>query len=229
MRTKNGKYSVDNREVNEAKVDEIYESIINNTLVPSIFHISEINDNGINLRCWEGQHRWYALKKYYNLKKTNDIPHLFLCYIYIYKPGINADEDIRNKFRNLNKMTPVPIDYDEDSDNKLKRIELVKNVVNHIKKTYPSLLSTASNPQRPNYNVDKLYNQLNDYIKENNLENVSYDYFVMKIDEHNDNLKNHYENIYKNKIKPNYVSKAFSNNCLLFIEKDFTMSLEMSD
>jgi hypothetical protein len=230
LRTKNGIYSIDNREVNEAKVDEIFESMMNLTLVPSVFHISEVNNNNIiNLRCWEGQHRWYALKKYYNLKKTNDITHLFLCYIYIHKDNMDVDEDIRNKFRNLNKMTPVPIDYDDDSETKLKRIELVKNSVKYIKTTYPDLQSTSSNPHKPNYNVDKLFNQLNDYIKENKLENISYEYFIMKINEHNDNLKNHYDNIYKNKIKPNYIIKAYSNNCFLFIERDFTMSMEMSD
>ena len=228
LRTKNGIYSIMNREVNELKVDEIYESILNDNLAPSVLHISEIYDNKenkISLKCWEGQHRWYALKRFCQMKYKKDISHLFLCYIY----KNDNNDNIKIKFKNFNKLTPVPIDDDEEGEIKIKRVELVKYIIDYIKNKWDNLQSTSLNPHKPNYNIDKLYNQLNDYIKENKLENVCHQYFEEKLNEHNEALKKHYENFYKDKIKPNYITKAFMHNCFLFVEKDFTMSMEMSD
>jgi hypothetical protein len=228
LRTKNGVYSTMNREVNELKVDEIFESIMNDTLAPSVIHISEIydtNEKKTILRCWEGQHRWHALKKFYRMKHNKNINHLFTCNIY----KNDTDDNIKIKFKNFNKLTPVPVDDDDDTEIKLKRIELVKYIIDYIKKTWSELQSTSNNPHKPNYNIDNLYNQLNDYIKDYKLENICYQYFENKINEHNEKLKNHYDNKYKNKVPPNYIIKAIQSNCFLFIEKDFTISMEMSD
>jgi hypothetical protein len=225
LRTKDGKFSIDNREVDEIKVNEIFESIMNDTLTPSIFEISECydpKDKKISYKCWEGQHRWYALKKFYLEKHTKNISHLFTCHIY----KNDNDDNIKVKFTNRNKFTPVPIDSSfEPSIIKMKRIELVKNLVDYLKNTYSELRSTSNNPRKPNFNVDKLFSNLNEFIKENKLENVSFEYFQKKINNHNDQLKIFYEDKYKTEIRPINVEKTFKNNAFLFLLDDFTTSL----
>ncbi len=225
LRTKDGKFSIDNREVDYVKVDEIFESIMDDTLTPSIFEISECYDpknKKISYRCWEGQHRWYALRKFYTEKHKKDISHLFTCHIY----RNDNDENIKIKFTNRNKFTPVPIDSSfEPIVIKMKRVELVKNLVDYLKTEYEELRSTSNNPRKPNFNIDKLFTNLNDFIKENKLENVSFEYFQKKIINHNDQLKVFYEDKYKTEVRPLSVKKAFENNAFLFLLDDFTTSL----
>jgi hypothetical protein len=228
LRTRDGKYSVDNREVDENKVNEIYKCILNNTLTPSSLYISEVYDNkdkDFVLRCWEGQHRWYALKKYYLERHNRNINNLFFCIVY----RNDTDDNIRIKFRNFNKITPVPIDESEDIGAKINRIELTKGLVDYIKDLYPNLQSTSINPRRPNYNIDNLNRILNDFIKDNNLENMNLKFFQSKIVTHNLKLKEFYTKEYETKIKPTYIKKAFEHNCFLFLLDDFTTSMDVNE
>ncbi len=234
LRTKNGKYSVDNREVDDNKVNEIYECILNNTLSPSIFQISEIYDTKerqFTLRCWEGQHRWYALKKYLRDGHTNrryNITHLFVCFVY----KNETDETVRTKFRNYNKITPVPIDYDDNLELKIRRIELTKYLVDYIKSMYPALQSTSDRPRKPNYNIDNLTFTLNNFIKDNELEYKTFAYMKDLISNTNLKLKDFYQNEYNTeggKSKPVSVKKAFDYNCFLFLLDDFTNQITISD
>ncbi len=231
LRTKNGKYSVDNREVDDKKVNEIYQCILNNTLSPSIMQISEVYDvkeRQFFLRCWEGQHRWYALKKYLrdgHINNRYNINHLFVCFVY----RNETDESVRIKFRNYNKITPVPIDYDDNLtvnlELKVRRIELTKYLVDYIKGLYPSLQSTSDRPRKPNYNIDNLTFLLNNYIKDNELENKTFSYMKDLISNTNLKLKDFYEEEYKDKPLPASVKKAFDYNCYLFLLDDFTSQI----
>jgi hypothetical protein len=233
LRTKNGKYSVDNREVDDNKVNEIYECILNNTLSPSIFQISEIYDSKERkfiLRCWEGQHRWYALKKYLRDGHANrryDINHLFVCFVY----KNETDDSVRIKFRNYNKITPVPIDYDDNLELKIRRIELTKYLVDYIKGMYPTLQSTSDRPRKPNYNIDNLTFTLNNFIKDNELEYKTFSYMKDLISNTNLKLKEFYEDEYEKTKgnKPASVKKAFDYNCFLFLLDDFTSQLIITD
>jgi hypothetical protein len=232
LRTKNGKYSVDNREVDEKKVNEIYDCIINNTLSPSIIQISEIYDikeRKFILRCWEGQHRWYALKKYLRDGHIKDINHLFVCFVY----KNDTDDNVRIKFRNYNKITPVPIDYDDNLtvnlELKIRRIELTKYLVDYIKGLYPSLQSTSDRPRKPNYNIDNLTFTLNNFIKDYELEYKSFNYMKDLISTTNLTLKDFYENEYTKKTKPLCIKKAFEYNCFLFLLDDFTTQIIIND
>ena len=230
LRTKNGKYSVDNREVDDTKVNEIYECILNNTLSPSIIQISEIYDTKERqfiLRCWEGQHRWYALKKYLREGHANRryINHLFVCFVY----KNETDESVRIKFRNYNKITPVPIDYDDNLELKIRRIELTKYLVDYIKGMYPALQSTSDRPRKPNYNIDNLTFTLNNYIKDNELEYKTFAFMKNLISNTNLKLKEFYEEEYKNKSIHVSVKKAFDYNCFLFLLDDFTTQIIIPD
>ncbi len=231
LRTKNGKYSVDNREVDDNKVNEIYDCILNNTLSPSIMQISEVYDikeRQFILRCWEGQHRWYALKKYLrdgHTHKRYNINHLFVCFIY----KNETDESVRIKFRNYNKITPVPIDYDDnltvDLELKIKRIELTKYLVDYIKGMYPSLQSTSDRPRKPNYNIDNLTFILNNFIKDNEFEYKTFAFMKDLISNTNLKLKDFYEKEYENRTIPTSIKKAFDYNCFLFLLDDFTSQI----
>ena len=133
------------------------------------------------------------------------------------------------KKMNFNKITPVPIDESEDIGAKINRIELTKGLVDYIKDLYPNLQSTSINPRRPNYNIDNLNRILNDFIKDNNLENMNFSFLQSKIVTHNLKLKEFYSKEYTNKIKPIYIKKAFEHNCFLFLLDDFTTSIDLTE
>jgi hypothetical protein len=226
--TSNNKFSLYNREMNIMKVNEIFDSILDNTLTPNIIQISEIydrNDKKQNLRCWDGQHRWHAIRRFYTEKHNKDISHMFICFIYRNDNNDGALE----KFINFNKMSPVPIpdinNVITDDYLKIKRIELVKELIDFIIETFPKMQSLANKPQRGNFNVNKLYHILYDYIEEYKLENKNILFLQQKIIDHNNKLKEYFTDKYKLIIKDCNIKKAFENNCYLFLLDDFTTGL----
>jgi hypothetical protein len=220
-------YSLVNREKDEKKVDEIYKSILDDTLTPSSIYISEIYDESkkkYTLRCWDGQHRWNAIKKYYIDKHIKNISHLFVCYVY----RNDTNEQIYKKFRNINKFTPVSVPESFEPID-AKRIILCKKLVDFIKNDFPHNQSTSINCKKPNYNVDTLYTQLCDYIEEHNYENISFEYFKQRILQYNNILEKFYIKKYENINQPLVFKKALKYKCFLFLLDDFTTSLEMND
>lgn len=232
--TSNGKFSLYNREKNEMKVNEIFESILDNTLTPNIIHISEIydrDDKQQQLRCWDGQHRWHAIRKFYIDKHNKDISNMFMCFIY---KNDNNDGALE-KFINHNKLSPAPIPdinpHPEPASDVIKIIEMVKELIEFIISAFPKMQSISNKPKKGNYNVNKLYNILYNFIEEENIikKNISCEYIKQKIIEHNNKLKDFYTDKYKSIIKDANIKRAFENNCFLFLLDDFTTSLNLTE
>ena len=229
--------SLYNREKNDEKVKEIYESLLDGTIIyPSILYISEIYDRGdrdFKLRCWDGQHRWSAIKKYYQEKHVKDITNVFICIIY----KNDTNKKVYQKFYNLNQFTPAnlftqPPTNDSDEEMPLKdakRIILTKELVAMIKNTWPTLISTANCPRKPHYNVDNLNDVIYEFIKENNCENMNYMFIMKRIEEANDRLKQFYTTLYITKRITNNYMKAKETNCYLFLTNDFIEHVNLDD
>jgi hypothetical protein len=223
--TLNGKFSIYNREKNEAKVNEILKSILENKLAINFIHISEIydaNEKKYILRCWDGQHRWHAIRKYYKEGHPIDISHMFYCIIY----KNDTDEGALDKFINHNMVSPSPLpDLTSYEPLKLKRIEIVKELIEFIINKFPRAQSLSNRPMKGYYNVNKLYYILYDFIEENNLENKSIKFIKMKIMEHNNKLKD----FYNNQPRSTNIIRAINNNCFLFLLEDFTTSMDIKE
>lgn len=228
--TKNGKYSVDNREIDDKRVDEIFDAILRNDLTPSTLYISKIYDEKekqYNLRCWDGQHRWHAMKRIYNEKHKIDISELFTCQVY----KKDDYEGIHKKFKNINiptrDLSHIRPSSSESQSRHEKITVVTKELVDFIKKNFSNLQSTALNPRKPNFNCDKLHAMLYAYIDENKLETINEQFLIQKILAHNLKLKAVYDAKYVSKLRPASMIKAIEHNCYLFMLDDFTTSLEI--
>ncbi len=228
--TRNGK-SLYNREKNDTKVDEIYESLLDSSLVvPSFIYISDIYDGDEKknkLRCWDGQHRWNAIKKFYEENHTKDISHMFICIIY----KNDTDKKVFERFYNLNKMTPVNIPNTEysESETKAKRIVLSKEIVDMIKEKWPTLISTSQTPRKPNYNVEMITENIRQFIEDNECENMNSLFLMKRIEDVNIKMKKHYDDLFRIKPHTSHYIKARDMNAYIFLLNDFTEHIELDD
>ena len=157
MQDENEDGIVCNRTKDYQKIDEIYDSIQNKTLAASIISASEFKSKdklSSKIRCWDGQHRFWALRKYYH-----EGNHNFNSIIYIIVYRNDRKNQMVKRFKNINKGTPAQTHY---SSNITKNV--VDAVSGYISKKYPNLNKPSGKPQRPNYNKNNLEMDLESMI-----------------------------------------------------------------
>lgn len=216
-----------NRIVSSKRVEEIKNALINkNTFPQTILYVSEIKKKDkTKYYLWDGQHRFNAIKE---CCMINDdltfLDNLFICIVY----KNDTKEGMRKKFININKAVPVPdfcLNELFDDQRKLKLKELTENIVERFKSEFPFNNSTSKRPLKPNFNCDKLSDDIYKYLDENNHEDIDEDELWSKImllnDYYKDNLK----------IKSFQTKeRASKTNCYLFCtEYLFLNDIELDD
>lgn len=211
-----------NRLKNENKINEIYDAIKDGTLASSIMSASEFvnkNNRPNKILCWDGQHRYWALRKYY---KKNNINYSGNIYLLVYRHDTKTQ--MAQRFKNINKCTPAQSMY---SSNTIKNT--VDAVTGCILKKFPSLDRPSGKPNKPHYNINNVHIDLTQM-----LENLDKKYIntilihkcIDMIDIINANIKQIYDNKYIHKLKEKWLISAEIANCFLFLEHNFITLLE---
>jgi hypothetical protein len=157
---------VDMLRVNELK--EMYESD-NYKVVPGIIHTFEKDGKHI---IYDGSHRYFAAK---------DFPGMHVIFTTLKNP---TKEMVDEAFRLVNKSVPVPECYFMDDDEKKK---LCVKVVEYVKTRWPDFCKASSRPVRPNFNQDKLTDEIFNGIRNNPY--TSYDKIIKLIEKLNKETK----------------------------------------
>jgi len=132
-----------NRPPDLIRIPEIHEWMKQFQRMDGILNLAYIMSEG--LVCFEGNHRRLALDGL-------DI------IVFVSILWDVTDEIITHEFRRLNKSVCVPDLY--IIDNKASLRGEIEHVVSEFRKKYPALESTSGRPQRPNYNRDKLTDEI---------------------------------------------------------------------
>ncbi len=209
-----------NRPPDEVRVDEIVEYIKKYNNVEGIIYVAEIKDVNKNFKyvCYDGNHRIEALRKI-NL----DI------YVLIQVLWNASKEQIYNKFYNINKAISVPELYIKENNeidlNNLKMI--IQNTVVKICSKYRKYQSTSKRPSKPNFNRDKLVDNLYAFVVDNKLNNIDEDKLFDQIMKLNDDYKKGLH-INLKKFNDKILTKCKTFDCHLFL-KDFTEDINISN
>jgi len=204
-----------NRPAEHQRVLEIQDHIEKTGIVDGIIYIYEIEEhNDFNYYCYDGNHRLRALKA---------LPQSYGTLINIYK--VTDENPIKEKFIKLNLANPVPKLYfnQDDSQN-----AIIKNIVNDVVKTlinkYPNHLSTSPHPRKPNFNRDKVVDQLSKFLHDQEKYNITKGQLINELDRINLDCKN--GKIKTGKVSKLALHKAFKNKCYLFLI-DFTHEIKL--
>ena len=143
-----------NRILNNDKIQCISDTIKDKLIIDTVLHFFYINDNGSErLICFDGNHRREALILLY---KKSGINIKVCCYVYKCKSD-NIDNEIIQKFKIINQMTPIPDIYLDilnnlDSDKFVYRKNIIESVFEIYKSKYKAFYSINSKCRRPNFN-----------------------------------------------------------------------------
>jgi len=166
-----------NRDYIEERVNEFYNKLINynneinDDSIPylNIIHTSLLNNK---LYICDGQHRYYALKKYYDEKKID------FKFSYVMKV-CNSKDELRSYFKDLNNIYILhEIILEDDKIDVLERIKV------YMKNKYNKHISQSANPRFPNINIDQLVNYLLNLYGSHN-----YSTIILKMELLNDKLR----------------------------------------
>ncbi len=211
-----------NRNKNKAKINEIYTAIINNTLASSIISVSDFqSSDGLRSRlmCWDGQHRYWALRKYYNIHKQQYNGHIYLM---IYRKDKIKYMTIR--FKNINMGSSAQATYVS-----LSVKQIADRLTQYIKKKFSALNTSANKPRSPNYNIEQVHSNIVNMFEEIGPQfhtNKIITNSIKFIDIINDEFKLKYENDFSVKVMAPWYIKARQYNCFLFCESTFIEKLK---
>jgi hypothetical protein len=121
------------------RIPEIHEWMKQFQRMDGILNLAYITGEG--LVCFEGNHRRLALEGL-------DI----IVFVDILWDA--TDEIVTHEFRRLNKSVCVPDLYVVENESTLRGD--IEKIVTEFRRKYPTLESNSGRPQRPNYNRDKL-------------------------------------------------------------------------
>ena len=175
----NPKIPLCNRDYINERVNEFYDKIIEyrninqyDKSIPyfNVLHIAKL-DNDFYI-C-DGQHRYYAYKKYFDNQESD-------FYIsYVVKYCINKDE-LKQYFRDLNNIFILHEILLKDDE-----IDILERIKTYLKNKYPKHLSQSLVPRYPNVNIDQLVKYLiNTYPK------LDYQSLINKLEQLNENIGN---------------------------------------
>jgi hypothetical protein len=146
---KNPQIPLCNRDYIEERVNEFYIKLINynnevgDGTIPYLNVIHTAFLNNVLYIC-DGQHRYYALKKFYDETLIN------FKFPYVMKVCETKDE-LRNYFKDLNNIFILHEIILEDD-----KIDLLERIKVYMKNKYSKHISQSSNPRFPNINIDQL-------------------------------------------------------------------------
>lgn len=183
-----------NRPVDETRIDEIRSAIDENAHVDGAIYMAYQQGGFVH---YEGGHRARALQSTVNAK-----------YVLVDMLWDVDDARICQEFKRLNKAISVPslyIDDESDADTRLK----IEALVNLYRKTYPSHVSNNGRPNRPNFNRDKLSEDLYRLHKEHSL---PMDALIDALETKNEEIKNRSHT----KLSPKILEKCTASGLWLF-------------
>lgn len=158
-----------NRPPDKERVLEIHEHMKVSGRMDGIIYLAFINDE---LVCYESNHRREALKGL-----------TILADVLVDIIWDTTDDIIKSEFMRLNKAVSVPELYVQV--NSEINFDNIRKAIDDFCLTYKSHKSTSSNPQRPNFNRDKLTDEFYRIIKERG---ISLDILVQKLTDYNKHL-----------------------------------------
>jgi hypothetical protein len=132
-----------NRPPDMTRIPEIHDWMRQFHRMDGVLNLAYIQGEG--LVCFEGNHRRLALDGL-DIPVMTDIV------------WDATDESVRHEFFRLNKAVSVPELYVSETPATM-RVEM-EDAVAQFRKKYSSMESTSGKPQRPNYNRDKLMDEL---------------------------------------------------------------------
>ena len=138
-----------NRPPDMTRIPEIHDWMKEFGRMDGVLNLAYIQGEG--LVCFEGNHRRLALDGL-------DIP------VFVDIVWDATHESLAHEFRRLNKSVCVPDLYVAETPATL-RLEL-EDAVAEFRKKYSSMESTSGRPQRPNYNRDRLTDEITRLQKE---------------------------------------------------------------
>jgi hypothetical protein len=174
---KNPEIPLCNRDYIEERVNEFYIKICNyskNVGDETIPYLNVIHTALLNKKLYicDGQHRYYAMKKFYDDTEINfKFPYMVkIC---------DSKEELRNYFKDLNNVFVLhDIILDDDKIDLLERIKI------YMKNKYNGHISQSANPRFPNINIDQLVNYLsNSYL------GLNYTSIICKMEQLNNKIK----------------------------------------
>ena len=177
---KNPEIPLCNRDYIEERVNEFYNKLLNynnligNGTIPylNIIHTAFLDNK---LYICDGQHRYYALKKFYDEFNINfKFPYMVkIC---------NSKDELRNYFKDLNNVYILHEIILEDD-----KIDLLERIKIYMKNKYSSHISQSANPRFPNINIDQLVNYL---INSTNIEySNNYTHIIERMELLNSKIK----------------------------------------
>lgn len=221
IKIQNWKY---NRPLNTQKVNEIVETIKgeNHTPTPLLGYLIVDEDKNIikEVFVYDGGHRLAAYKL---LVETNELHKVLNGYVFIQGCVNPTFEYIKNKFKIINKLTPVSELYSDmnDPNEMIKYQKYIDGFGNAFQKKYNKNSSTANNPHAPNYNK---YHVQEDF-RVISLEHDTLIYMeITEILELFHNLNEYYKNMYNenydeyNVKTKKCIDKASKVECFLFVK-----------
>jgi hypothetical protein len=128
-----------NRPPDTSRIPEIHEWMKQFQRMDGVLNLAYIVGEG--LVCFEGNHRRLALDG-------------LVIIVFVDIVWDATHESITHEFRRLNKSVCVPDLYVIENDSTIRGD--IEKVVSEFRKKYPTLESNSGRPQRPNYNRDKL-------------------------------------------------------------------------
>lgn len=157
----------------EYRNQNILNNKIKETTIPyfNIIHIASLDNE---LYICDGQHRFYAYKKYY------DNYHTDFQISYVVKICENKDE-LKQYFRDLNNIFILHEIILNDND-----IDILERVKIYMKNNYEKHISKSAIPRFPNVNIDQLVKYLLNTFPNNNYEKL-----IDKLELLNENMKDH--------------------------------------
>lgn len=184
-----------NRPVDESRISEIREAMDVNAHVDGPLYVAFVRGDGFVH--YEGGHRAVALHT------TTNVNHVMVDMLWDVD-----DTRITEEFKRLNKAISVPTLYVSSERDTDVRVQL-EAIVNLYRKQYPTHVSNTGRPQRPNFNRDKLFEDLYRIHKERSL---PVDALVDMLDKKNAECANRDSS----KLSPKIVEKCKASGLWLF-------------
>jgi len=183
-----------NRPPDMNRVPEIHNWMKQFNRMDGVLNLAYIQNEG--LVCFEGNHRRLALEGLTNIVVIIDIV------------WDTTNEIVMHEFQRLNKSISVPDLYVVENDATL-RLQ-IEEIVTTFRKKYPTHESNSGRPARPNFNRDKLTDELTRIKKES--PHISVNDLMKKLEELNET----YKSKDKSKLNKNVITKCEASGLWLF-------------
>jgi hypothetical protein len=215
-----------NRTIDMKRIPKIVNAYLQDNIPETPFFISEFKENDKSkYRIWDGQHRYYAIKKMIKdntakqINMINDIiKNKIICYVY----KNQTEQSTFNLYYNLHLSVPVAM------DKKIPNIdiyEIIKNtcdyIISKLISEFPEYQKPSKNPRKPNYNIDRVQEKLQSYLL--NKQNYLIPRYILW--ENIYKLNNHLSLTKDDKYEKYFKTNKYNNKLYLFIIDDFTEQL----